>query len=965
MSESSGIEQDAAAFDDLAAAGEQLASALGRSLDVNEALHRVLRTPKRVEEAEELVPAVDVASSDARHVLVSGIAGDQRTGSRAAQRVGEAEGLLESAHIDALAMRGQAQALIAESDKDEAAAVALLVLGMAARFDDPTSSIVHLRRAVQLSLHIGLPERAAQARTSLVVLLAQQGRTRAAIEEAELAAAALQRPEHELDLAQVRVNHGLVLQRLGRNQEALVYYDAAEPVLTRHGSVRWEVQLRNLRGTLHAYQGRYAAAEADLWRGVELAESGDVPRGMLMTLRQNLGFALLRSGSIPEALHQLALAQALAEETGRRSGSVDADRAEAFLAAGLAVEALENAERAVSRQLESGREFDAAESRLLAARAALAAGHFEQAPAHAARARADFAGQRRPGWAAWAWQVELAARFEQGERSAELLRELTRCAVRLDRTGWLFTPQRTRLLAARTAAALGRKAQAERLFTRVAAARFAGVATLRTLAWQAEGERRLLRGDRSGAARAVTQGLRVLTQYAGTLGATDLRESTVSLGPELAEAGLRLSVEGGSARSVLVRAEQWRAASLRRAPVRPARSGLLAESLWRLRAVTSQVSDGALSDKDAHVLRRARMKLEEEISGLEAEIRELARHDPRYTTPPESPLDLRNLTAALGGRVLVEYMRLDDELHAIVLDDGRCTRHRIGSYQAVLKELESLRFSMSRIAKSDGSSALLRGAHTIYEHARVALDAVLLDPVRQRIGAQRELVLVPTGSLYALPWAALPSLAGRVLTVAPSARTWMAAEHAWMAAEQIPERPGRVALAHGPGLARAEDEILALARLYPDAEVLVGDDAGVEAVTASWDGARLAHLAAHGRFRGDNPLFTSLELADGPLTVYDLESLGRAPRVLILSACDSTLTAVNPDDELLGVASTLLALGSKTVITTVAPVSDEHIRPLMIALHTGLGRGLRPAAALAAAQALHPDAATFICLGAG
>ncbi len=154
--------------------------------------------------------------------------------------------------------------------------------------------------------------------------------------------------------------------------------------------------------------------------------------------------------------------------------------------------------------------------------------------------------------------------------------------------------------------------------------------------------------------------------------------------------------------------------------------------------------------------------------------------------------------------------------------------------------------------------------------------------------------------------------------------------------------------------------------MYPDAKSLQGIDASANAVAESWDGARLAHLAAHGRFRTDNPLFSNLELADGPLTVYDLESLGRAPRVLILSACDSALSGIHPGDELMGVASALLALGCKTLIASVAPVADEHPGTLMATLHTELGRGTRPARALAKAQAEHPDEApAFICLGSG
>ena len=58
-------------------------------------------------------------------------------------------------------------------------------------------------------------------------------------------------------------------------------------------------------------------------------------------------------------------------------------------------------------------------------------------------------------------------------------------------------------------------------------------------------------------------------------------------------------------------------------------------------------------------------------------------------------------------------------------------------------------------------------------------------------------------------------------------------------------------------------------------------------MTAALRDCDRAHLACHGSFRADNPLFSSLLLADGGLTVHDVESLGAGPRELVLSACDS------------------------------------------------------------------------------
>jgi CHAT domain-containing protein len=173
-------------------------------------------------------------------------------------------------------------------------------------------------------------------------------------------------------------------------------------------------------------------------------------------------------------------------------------------------------------------------------------------------------------------------------------------------------------------------------------------------------------------------------------------------------------------------------------------------------------------------------------------------------------------------------------------------------------------------------------------------------------------------------------------------------------------------LAAGPGLAAGEPEIAALAVRYPDACVLGPGRAADEDVRRALDGAALAHVAAHGTFRADNPLFSALHLDDGPLTVYDLEALERAPRVLVLSACDSGLSAVRPGDELMGLAAAVFALGTRTLVASVVPVPDAASRDLMIAFHDGLLAGRTPATALAAAQRDRGiEGAGFVCFGAG
>ena len=152
--------------------------------------------------------------------------------------------------------------------------------------------------------------------------------------------------------------------------------------------------------------------------------------------------------------------------------------------------------------------------------------------------------------------------------------------------------------------------------------------------------------------------------------------------------------------------------------------------------------------------------------------------------------------------------------------------------------------------------------------------------------------------------------------------------------------------------------------MYPGASPLTGDDATVAATLTALDGAQLAHLAVHGHHDRDNVLFSSLDLADGPLMAYDIQKLATAPRQVVLSACDVGRAVVRPGDEILGFTAALLHAGTPTVISSVTRVADDIAPAIMTAYHRALRKGLRPAEALADASAAAP-LAPFVCFGAG
>jgi hypothetical protein len=494
----------------------------------------------------------------------------------------------------------------------------------------------------------------------------------------------------------------------------------------------------------------------------------------------------------------------------------------------------------------------------------------------------------------------------------------------------------------RLALALGQPALAR---AELAGPRRRGPAELRAQAWHAAALLRLADGDRRGARRALTAGLAIVDRYRASLGATELRSGVAGQGTELARLGTRLALADGSAADVLRWAERWRAGALRRPAVQPPDDAGLARALADLRAAESALREAGRAGEPPTALAR-------QVEQLEERIRQATRRARGDDAPAEGRVDASALRANLRDRVLVEYLELDGELWAVTTGRRGPRLHRLGPTAIAEGERDYLLFGLRRQLAGNPAGALDDGV--VATAAR--LDEVLIAPLGLPEGA--EAVIVPTGGLHAVAWTALPTLAGRPTTIAPSATVWLDPG-------ARSRRRRRVVLVAGPGLPGAAREVRQLRRCYPDAHVLTGRDAHAGAVLAAFESADVVHLAAHGRFRADSPLFSSIQLSDGPLTIYDLERLRRAPSTVVLSACDAATMAVRSGDELLGTAAALLNLGVTTVVAPVMAVPDEATAPLMRALHDRLAAGARPAAALAGAAGDRPGvaAAAFACIG--
>jgi tetratricopeptide (TPR) repeat protein len=811
---------------------------------------------------------------------------------------------------------------------DTTSSFALQAMGIAQRESgDGASAVRYIRRALRAAVRAGDAERSADVQATLGATLALMGRSREALIELDHALVGAK----GLPAARIRMRRGGVLQILGRYDEALADLRLSIPVLRNAGDTVYEARALTYRALVYLERGLHARSDADF----EVTERLMQTAGQRLesgVARHSRGQVAFRSGDIPAALRHFDAAEVMYEAVGHRDAELEVDRCRVLLAAGMPVDARSHAEAAAKiLSRETARQDWRAEALLTAASAGLAAGEPEIARAEADSAARLFRLQERDRWFERARRTAMTARWLAGERSAGMLRTSTEIAEHLERLRDPEAPD-ARLLAGRIALSLHHTEQAELHLSAAAKARHSGAAISRATGWLAKALQAESIDDSRGMLSACRRGLDLLDEHRLTMGATEMRARATVHGTELAAIAARHAAKSSDAKRLLQWSERWRATTLAAVPVRPPDDAELAAELSTLRGVTSHLAEARVDGGSTGALEREQARLEGSVRGR------LLRTS--GTTGGEtSRLDVDGLRETLGDTTLVDLVEVDGTLHVVTVGVGGTRLREVGSAARAEDELDFARYGLRRAAMST-SSAGRRLAMSSLETNAASLQEALLGPAVEHLGAG-EVVIIPSGRLHAVPWSLLPALRDRTVTVAPSVGSWL------RATSTPKPRHHKVALVAGPGLETEGAEVHDVAARYPGASLLTGDDATAEGVLAALEGASLAHIAAHGTFRADNALFSSLRLADGELTVHDLERLRHPPHRLVLSSCDSGLAAHAGADELLGLTNALIGLGTAGLLASVVPVNDVATVPLMVAVH---GR-LREGATLA--QALH------------
>lgn len=137
----------------------------------------------------------------------------------------------------------------------------------------------------------------------------------------------------------------------------------------------------------------------------------------------------------------------------------------------------------------------------------------------------------------------------------------------------------------------------------------------------------------------------------------------------------------------------------------------------------------------------------------------------------------------------------------------------------------------------------------------------------------------------------------------------------------LPPEP-RVAIWYHPrtDLPHIKKEVDQILHLFPKAQVYqTAADILNNSENMDFD---LIHVAAHGRYDQENPMFSSIELGDGHLLACDIARAGFTAKIATLASCESATLGQPAGWEPQGLARAFLARKCETVIGSLWPLND-------------------------------------------
>jgi CHAT domain-containing protein len=324
--------------------------------------------------------------------------------------------------------------------------------------------------------------------------------------------------------------------------------------------------------------------------------------------------------------------------------------------------------------------------------------------------------------------------------------------------------------------------------------------------------------------------------------------------------------------------------------------------------------------------------------------------------------------------VMIEFYTVDDRVMAFaVTRDSFKVFPDVAFQSDVRTSFDLLRFQLTKF--NLGHKYVQKFGETLLDATREHLNELYLElimPIASALKGRRSIIFVPHGFMHYLPFHAL--FDGRRYLIDEYEISYAPSATIYRSCIPATANPTGKALVLGVPDVRApqiEDEVRSIAGVFPNPDVFVGLEATTGRLREFAAKARVIHIASHGSFRKDNPMFSAIQLGDSWLSLFDIYNLRTSAELVTLSGCGTGMSKIVAGDELLGLVRGFLYSGARSLVVSLWDIHDETTAELMQDFYSSLSGGrsrwesLRSAVIAAKEMQPHPYYwAPFIGIGA-
>ena len=822
------------------------------------------------------------------------------------------------------------------------------------------SAVANLDGSSQAFLVLGREHDSAQPRVAGLMVLAMLGRYDEALRSGADALEIFEKNGDELAAGKIEMNLSNIVARRELHRESINYCTSALKRCTKLGELKWLTMAQNDLARSYAQINDFRKAERFYARALETARSAKMIRTEA-EIEASMGNLALFRGRYADALKFLELSRRKYDELKmpHESAIAELEIADIYAEINLSEEAFEIYGPVIRSLHALKMRREEALARANSGRTAAALGNTRLARRSFRKADNLFAAQNNPTARAYV-QLDLAF-LELAERNFPLVLEIADKTLEMLHESENFRPKLTATwLRGEALAHLGSDSEAvELLLGLYAKAVKAEQVNIVEASLNSLGKIALRAGDTTKAAAYFRKATRIVESSRSPFAADQFRRAFMGKWREPFENLVRIYLSRGQFSEAFEHLEKFRSRTLLEMLLGDASKVLKSTASKHLesRAVALREELNWLYKRQSNLADDAFAELQKTIIRVERELADVSRQIESTETresgaEKEQKIRIGDLQLQIGPeRAIIEYVRFDGKFSAFVITDKKVRFVAdLAAEDEIVSLLDGLRFQFNGMRYGNKMPAQfeqqIKSRTDLYLQK---LNEKLLKPLEAYV-RHRHLIIVPAASLNYVPFQALYDgksylIESREVQYSPSA-------FVWCVLDRRPKIKLRTALLMGfadEQIPFVDDEIRSLQNIFPKAKTFAGERATFSAYFKDAPRYDVLHMACHGQFRSENPMFSSLHLADGWVTVRDICDQRLRAGLVTLSACETGMNKI-VGDELLGLSRGFLSAGAQALVVSLWKVNDDTTGTFMKMFYENLQRGNTIGASLRSVQ---------------